>query len=164
MVGDADQFLPSLSSSRIILLSNKHQTRQILGGPNDRTDYHVNETPEWFYQFRGAMQLNVIDSTAEEKFKTIEIREGEMLLLPANTPHCPVRFADTAGVVIEQKRPPGSLDRLRWYCQNCKHLVREASFHLTDLGTEIKDAVMAFKNSGEGRRCKECGTLCAVSR
>lgn len=136
---------------------------QILGGPNDRTDYHVNETPEWFYQYRGSMELNIIDPTDDNKFKTIKIREGEMFLLPGSTPHNPVRFADTAGVVIEQKRPEGSVDRLRWYCQNCRHLVHEVSFHLKDLGTEIKNAVLEFKNSGEARRCQKCGVLCAVS-
>ena len=106
------------------------------------------------------MLLKVIDPTDGDKFKDIEIREGEMFLLPANTPHNPVRFADTAGLVIEQRRPANTQDRLRWYCQNCKNLVKETSFHCTDLGTQIKDAVLAFKESGEGRRCKQCGTLC----
>jgi 3-hydroxyanthranilate 3,4-dioxygenase len=136
---------------------------QILGGPNARTDYHVNETPEWFYQYRGSMLLKVIDLTDELKFKDIEIREGEMFLLPANIPHNPVRFANTAGLVIEQKRPNGSLDRLQWYCENCRVLVKEIAFHCSDLGTQIKDAVLAFNESGEERRCKTCGTLSDVA-
>lgn len=131
--------------------------QQIVGGPNARTDYHINETPEWFYQFKGRMLLKVIDSGT---FRDIYINEGEMFLLPPNTPHNPVRFADTVGIVLEQPRPQDSVDRLRWYCQNCGSQVHEASFHCTDLGTQIKEAVNKFKEDKEARTCKKCGTLC----
>ncbi|TVY55495.1 3-hydroxyanthranilate 3,4-dioxygenase, partial [Lachnellula suecica] len=115
---------------------------QIVGGPNARTDYHINETAEWFYQYRGAMLLKVVDAGV---FRDIIIHEGCMFLLPPNTPHNPVRFADTVGIVLEQKRPEGSLDRLRWYCTSCKNVVDEQAFHCTDLGTQIKEAVNSFK-------------------
>lgn len=129
----------------------------IVGGPNARTDYHVNETPEFFYQYKGRMLLKVIDNGV---FKDQYIDEGAMFLLPPNTPHNPVRFADTVGIVIEQRRPEKSIDRLRWYCQNCDSQVHEASFHCTDLGTQIKQAVEAFKANNEARTCKKCGTVC----
>jgi 3-hydroxyanthranilate 3,4-dioxygenase len=127
-----------------------------VGGPNARTDYHINETAEWFYQYRGAMMLKVVD---EGEFRDIIISEGEMFLLPPNTPHNPVRFANTVGIVLEQKRPESSLDRLRWYCTNCKNVVNEQSFHCTDLGSQIKEAVNGFKESEERRKCGHCGTL-----
>ena len=139
---------------RSCTLANK---LQIVGGPNARTDYHINETPEWFYQYKGHMILKVIDSG---EFRDIHINEGEMFLLPPNTPHNPVRFADTVGIVLEQPRPAESIDRLRWYCQNCGNQVHEASFHCTDLGTQIKEAVNKFKEDKEARTCKKCGTLC----
>ena len=129
---------------------------QIVGGPNARSDYHINETAEWFYQYRGSMLLKVVD---EGKFRDIPIREGEMFLLPPNTPHNPVRFADTVGIVLEQPRPAESKDRLRWYCQNCGEVVNEESFHCTDLGTQIKEAVNGFKASDEKRKCNKCGEL-----
>ncbi|KAK0748046.1 3-hydroxyanthranilate 3,4-dioxygenase [Apiosordaria backusii] len=144
---------------------NEGFTVMIVGGPNARTDYHINQTPEWFYQYRGAMLLKVVDpsitspNNPADKFKDIIIRQGEMFLLPPNTPHNPVRFADTVGIVLEQKRPEGSIDRMRWYCQKCHEIVHEASFHCTDLGTQIKAAVEDFKESEEKRRCKKCGEV-----
>ncbi|KAF4979084.1 hypothetical protein FZEAL_4644 [Fusarium zealandicum] len=129
---------------------------QIVGGPNARTDYHINQTPEWFYQYKGAMMLKVVD---EGQFRDIIIREGDMFLLPGNTPHNPVRFADTVGVVLEQRRPMESLDRMRWYCASCGEVVHEAAFHCTDLGTQIKAAVHDFKADDDKRTCGKCGTL-----
>lgn len=38
-------------------------------------------------------------------------------------------------------------------------MVYEESFHCTDLGSQIKDAVNAFKGDESKRKCKACGTL-----
>lgn len=104
------------------------------------------------------MILKVVDDGA---FRDIIIREGDMFLLPANTPHNPVRFANTVGMVVEQRRPAGSLDRMRWYCTSCPGgvVVHEAAFHCTDLGTQIKAAVEEFRGDNDKRTCKQCGTL-----
>ncbi|KAG5370283.1 3-hydroxyanthranilate 3,4-dioxygenase [Yarrowia sp. C11] len=133
-------------------------TVMIVGGPNERTDYHINQTPEWFHQKKGHMTLKVVD---DGEFKDITINEGDIFLLPANVPHNPVRYADTIGVVVEQDRPEGMKDALRWYCPNleCRKVVFENSFQLVDLGTQIKEAILDFDADVEKRTCKACGTV-----
>ncbi|KAK9895612.1 3-hydroxyanthranilic acid dioxygenase [Cystobasidium minutum MCA 4210] len=135
-------------------------TMMVVGGPNERNDYHVNETEEWFFQHKGGMLLRLVDG---DEFKEFRIEEGDMFLLPANTPHCPVRYADTIGLVMECVRPGESVDRLRWYCRSGNHdkphVIREVSFHVTDLGTQLKKPIQEWQNSPELRTCKDCGAV-----
>ena len=108
------------------------------------------------------MLLKVVeDSTTGPgaTFRDVPIREGEMFVLPANTPHNPIRFASTVGIVLEQPRPEGCLDRLRWYCQVCRGVAHESAFHCTDLGTQIKAAVVDFVGDEAKRTCGKCGAL-----
>ena len=108
------------------------------------------------------MLLRTVDSsTTPPIFQDIPIHEGSIFLLPANTPHCPVRFKDTVGVVMEQPRAPDAVDAMRWYCQNCKEIVWEKKFVCVDLGTQVKAVVEEFAADEEKRRCKGCGTVAA---
>ncbi|KAJ1986809.1 3-hydroxyanthranilic acid dioxygenase [Dimargaris cristalligena] len=128
----------------------------IVGGPNRRTDYHLNQTEEWFYQYQGNMLLKVVD---DGKFVDIPINEGDMFLLPANTPHCPVRFADTVGIVIERKRRADETDGLRWYCDQCRELLYEETFHCQDLGSDLKPIIERYAQDESLRLCAKCGHL-----
>ncbi|KZP07945.1 3-hydroxyanthranilic acid dioxygenase [Athelia psychrophila] len=119
-----------------------------VGRPNERNDYHVNETEEWFYQYKSGMLLRVVNDGA---FRDIRIEGGPMFLLPANTPHNPVRFADTIGLVVERIRPEESIDRLL--------IIREDSVHITDLGAQLKPIIQNWQNSEDARRCRECGQV-----
>ena len=136
----------------------------VVGGPNERNDYHVNDTEEWFYQVKGDMCLKVVEEG--KTFKDVWIREGCMFLLPANTPHNPVRFADTVGLVIERVRPDTTRDRLRWYCRSDVHadqkpvVIRETDLgHVTDLGSQLKPAIQKWQQTEEMRKCGQCGTV-----
>ncbi|KAJ7653223.1 RmlC-like cupin domain-containing protein [Mycena polygramma] len=150
-----------------------------VGGPNERNDYHVNETEvstcsgkpdsvtyqrnifqEWFFQHKGGMLLRVVDDGV---FRDIRIEEGEMFLLPANTPHNPVRFADTIGIVMERVRPEAAMDRLRWYCRSDAHseptIIYEEMFHVADLGTQLKPIIQRWQADEKIRTCSSCGSI-----
>lgn len=128
-------------------------TIMVVGGPNERTDYHINPTPEFFIQKKGPMCLRVV--TSEGDFETVVIKEGSIYLLPPNTPHSPVRFADTVGIVVEQDRPAGHNDKMRWYCENCQNVVYEEEFYMSDLGIQVKEGIERFNE--ERRDCFKCG-------
>lgn len=136
----------------------------VVGGPNSRTDYHINQTEEWFYQIKGSMKLKIINEK-KNQFQEIMINEGEMFLLPSNTPHNPCRFNDTIGLVMERKRPAGSIDRLRWFCPNLEahgnvpSIIREVSFHCTDLGTQLKPLINEWMQNQDLRKCHLCCTI-----
>ena len=83
----------------------------VVGGPNQRTDYHDDPCDEFFYQLRGDMVLRVWEDGAPA---TSPIREGEVFLLPAHVRHSPQRpVPGSVGLVIERPRPAGRARRLR---------------------------------------------------
>jgi 3-hydroxyanthranilate 3,4-dioxygenase len=126
----------------------------VVGGPNQRADFHVNPGEELFYQLEGDIVLRVLDNGQR---KDISIRQGEMFLLPANVPHSPQRPANTVGLVVEQARPDDADDHLRWYCPACGELLHDAQFHLVDLGVQLKPLIETVKSSPQLRTCKRCG-------
>jgi 3-hydroxyanthranilate 3,4-dioxygenase len=128
----------------------------IVGGPNARKDYHVDPGEEFFYQIEGDITLRIIE---DGKPRDVRIRQGEIFLLPPNVPHSPQRGENTVGMVIERTRRPGEKDALRWHCEKCGTLLHEASFSLTDLGTQLKPIIEGFFADAKLRTCKKCGTV-----
>ncbi len=128
----------------------------VVGGPNNRKDYHYNQTPEFFYQLEGDMLLKIID---DGKFVDVPIKEGEIYLLPPEVPHSPQRFENTVGLVIEQKRPEGMLDGLQWYCESCGKHLHTAQFQMKDIVKELPLAFDKFYNNTENCTCKSCQTV-----
>lgn len=106
----------------------------VVGGPNDRTDYHYNETPEFFYQIEGDIILKVIENGVP---KDIKIKEGEIFLLPPKVPHSPQRGPNTVGLVIEYPRPEGIKDKLQWYSEYNGALEYEEEFTLANIETDL---------------------------
>ena len=128
----------------------------VVGGPNQRKDYHVEDGDEFFYQIEGDITLKIIeDGTPRE----ISIREGDIFLLPAGIPHSPQRPANTVGMVIERVRKTAEVDHLRWFCEKCGELLHDASFPLEDLGKQLKPIIESFFASEALRTCKKCGTV-----
>lgn len=129
----------------------------MVAGPNARKDYHYNETEELFYQLEGDVFVKI-----QEEGQSVEIRigEGEMFLLPAKTPHSPIRPENTMGLVIEVKRDDRQmLDGLLWFCENCNHKLHETYFVLNNIETDFIPRFREFYGSLEMRTCKNCGQV-----
>jgi 3-hydroxyanthranilate 3,4-dioxygenase len=130
----------------------------VVGGPNQRRDYHDDPTEEFFYQLKGDIALRVIEEPGKPP-KDISIREGEVFLLPKHMRHSPQRGADTIGLVIEMPRPEGSVDALEWYCPNCHNLLHRAELRLQSIVHDLPPIFDKFYGSDELRRCKTCGAV-----
>jgi 3-hydroxyanthranilate 3,4-dioxygenase len=127
----------------------------IVGGPNARKDYHYNESEELFYQLEGDITVRI---QHEGQAKDIQIKEGEMFLLPANVPHSPIRGANTVGLVIEKVRKGTDLqDGLMWFCENCNNKLHEYRFPLANIEKDFLSRFKDFYTSEELRTCDKCG-------
>jgi len=127
----------------------------VVGGPNSRKDYHYEEGEEFFYQLEGDIVLKIIE---DGKPKDINIREGEIFLLPPRIPHSPQRPADTVGLVIERYRKAGEEDGFLWFCENCGNKIHEEYVELKDIVSQLPPIMKRFWDSDENRTCKSCGT------
>ena len=127
----------------------------IVGGPNARKDYHYNETEEWFFQVEGSVMIGVQE---DGKAVDIEVKEGEMFLLPPRTPHQPRRGEGTVGIVIEVKRAERELkDGLLWFCEKCNHPLHATYFELNDIEKDFLPRFKAYYGNEDLRTCKSCG-------
>jgi len=127
----------------------------VVGGPNNRTDYHYNETPELFYQLEGEMNLAVID---RGEFRDISIMAGEIFLLPPKMLHSPQRFENSIGLVVEQKRLKGQEDALFWFCPNCQNQLYTEAFCLDNIETDLPIVFANFYDNEHHCTCMQCGT------
>ena len=128
----------------------------VVGGPNSRDDYHVDEGPEFFYQLEGEMMLKTVQNGERVD---ISIGEGEVLLLPPCVPHSPQRFADTVGLVVERKRLNHELDGFIWYCDNCDEKLYEEYLYIDDIVGQLPPIFERFYASIENRTCVRCGAV-----
>ena len=133
------------------LMHKKQLSVMFVGGPNTRTDFHLDRGSEFFYMVRGNMELPTIQ---RGKRKVVKIREGEVFCLPSCIPHSPQRPEQgSLGLVIERERylDKGELDGLRWYTDfdACDKVLWEKYFHCYDLGRDLVPVVKEFKASSE---------------
>jgi 3-hydroxyanthranilate 3,4-dioxygenase len=129
----------------------------VVGGPNERADYHDDPFEEFFYQLRGNMTLRVIDDGVR---RDIAINEGDIFLLPPHVRHSPQRpVPGSVGLVIERRRPPDTMDAFEWYCNACDCIVYRVELHVQSIVTDLPPLFDAFYGSAEKRRCANCGTV-----
>jgi len=129
----------------------------VVGGPNQRTDFHVDPYEEVFYQLKGSMHVDV--QTPEGR-RSVVIGPGEMWVLPRNVPHSPQRpEAGSLGLVFERPREPGVLEHFQWYCPQCNALVHDVELQVTDIVADLPPVFDAFYSDESARTCPECSTV-----
>lgn len=126
----------------------------VVGGPNSRTDYHIDTSEEFFYQLEGDITLKVIE---DGKPQDIPIREGQIFLLPPRVPHSPQRPAGTVGLVIERRRQEHELDGFAWYCPKCGHKLYDEYLHVSDIVTQLPPVFDRFYGNPQHCTCGQCG-------
>ncbi|WP_270886060.1 3-hydroxyanthranilate 3,4-dioxygenase [Pedococcus sp. 5OH_020] len=130
---------------------------QVVGGPNQRTDFHYDPFEEWFYQVKGSMHVNLM---TEDGPRRVDIHEGDMWMLPRNTFHSPQRpEAGSIGIVIERIREEGELEKFAWFCPQCNTKVHEVELQVRDIVQDLPPVFQQFYTSEEGRTCPSCGTV-----
>ncbi len=143
-------------SNQVIYKNNSDFIVMVVGGPNARKDFHYNESEEIFYQIEGDITLRIIEN---DKIRNITICEGDMFLLPPKTPHCPVRKANTIGLVVERYRTTEELDGFMWFCENCNQKLHEVFAPVSDIVAQLPTITAAFYNNNQLCTCKKCGTI-----
>ena len=138
-----------------VFKDNKDFIVMVVGGPNARKDYHVDEGEELFWQIEGEMTVKIIE---DGQPVDIVIGPGDMFLLPPGVPHSPRRPAGTVGLVLERYRTAGELDGFQWYCENCGNKLYEEYAEITDIVAQLPPIMNAFWANDDLRTCKVCGT------
>jgi len=139
----------------------------VVGGPNQRRDYHLQEGEEFFAQLEGVLTLKTIERGS---FKDVRVAGGDCFLLPSRVPHSPQRESNSLGLVFERSHIEGEMDGMLWFDEkrdlrgrcSTDEVAYEAYFHCTDLGKDLKPVIEDYgrwKESGEGPRRVEAPPL-----
>ncbi|MBM3916609.1 MAG: 3-hydroxyanthranilate 3,4-dioxygenase [Sphingomonadales bacterium] len=132
----------------------------VVAGPNARKDYHYNESEELFYQIEGDITVRI---QQQGQAKDVIVKQGEMFLLAAKTPHSPVRGENTIGLVIERVRKGTDLqDGLMWFCEKCNNNLHTYRFPLDNIERDFLPRFKEFYGSLQMRTCNACGHVMEV--
>ena len=139
------------------LMHKDQLTVMFVGGPNTRTDFHIEHGSEFFFQMRGNIELPTIQ---RGKRKVVKIREGQVFLLPSRIPHSPQRPEEGSfGLVVERRRDKHELDGLRFYTDfdKCDDILWEKYFHCWDLGRDLVPVIEEYRASEEFKTGRPTG-------
>lgn len=130
---------------------------QVIGGPNQRVDFHDDPVEEFFYQLKGDMILKICE---DGRIYDLPIREGEVFFLPPHVRHSPQRPVEgSIGLVVEGTRTPGEKDGFEWFCFSCTALVHRVEVELNNIVDDLPPLYEAFYADESKRTCPKCGTL-----
>lgn len=143
--------------SNKLLFENTQLIVQIIGGPNQRVDFHDDPAEEFFYQLKGDMILKVAEGG---RILDVPIREGEVFLAGPHLRHSPQRpQPGSIGLVVEAPRRPGAKDGFEWFCFSCGSLVHRVEIEVRDIVKDLPPLFERFYSSEQLRTCAKCGAL-----
>jgi 3-hydroxyanthranilate 3,4-dioxygenase len=153
---NADDLKPPVANKQI--WEDAGMIVMVVGGGNVRADFHDDPVEEFFYQLKGDMHLNV--KTPGEPTTRVDIREGEIFMLPARVRHSPQRpDPDSIGLVVESPRGEGDLDGFEWFCDQCHSLIHRVEVTLESIVRDLPPLFDAFHQDLAARTCPNCGTV-----
>ncbi|MDP9932798.1 3-hydroxyanthranilate 3,4-dioxygenase [Variovorax paradoxus] len=159
-----DQWLATNSTSFAPPVGNKQIWADsdlvctVVGGPNQRSDFHDDPFEEYFHQFRGTAYVLLWD---RGQYERVTLNEGDTFLLPAHVRHSPQRpQAGSLCTVIERSRPDGVKDAFEWSCAVCGHLVLRKEIQLQSIVSDLPKVFQQFYETSEAERtCSNCGAI-----
>ncbi len=152
-----DQLRPPVANKQI--WREADMIVMIVGGGNERCDFHDDPREEFFHQIKGDMNLVIWPRHGEAPYD-MPIKEGDVYLLPPNVRHSPQRpDPDSIGLVVEYQRAPGELDGFEWACFECGGLVHRVEVQVQAIDEDLPPLFDAFDADEEARTCPNCGAL-----
>lgn len=150
------QFLKPPVSNKLVF-EQTGMVIQVVGGPNQRVDFHDDPVEEFFYQLRGDMILKVME---DGRIRDIPIREGEVFLLPPHVRHSPQRpVPASVGLVLEGTRYPGLMDGFEWFCFECGTRLHRVEVEVRSIVKDLPPLFDAFYADQGKRTCPQCGVI-----
>ena len=130
----------------------------VVGGPNQRSDFHDDPVEEFFYQFKGNASLLMWD---RGQYDRVDLKEGDMFLMAPHTLHSPQRPEEgSLCLVIERQRPKGEVDGLQWSCARCGTLVKRYEMQLQSIVADLPPVYEKFYATSDSERtCPQCGEV-----
>ncbi len=156
-IDEHEHLLKPPVSNRQLFDEKTQMVVMIVGGPNQRVDFHDDPVEEFFYQLRGNMVLKIAENGS---IYDIPIREGEVFLLPPHARHSPQRPEEgSIGLVVEGTRREQDKDGFEWFCFDCGGLVHRVEVTVTDIVKDLPPLFEAFYASTDSRTCSACGAV-----
>jgi len=128
----------------------------VVGGPNQRTDYHDDPLEEFFFQWQGDIVLRLMENG---KPRDVHLRQGDIFLLPPHVRHSPQRPEGSIGIVIEYRRPEGLRDAFEWYCLACHTRIHRVEVQLKSIVRDLPPLFARFYDDVTLRKCPACATV-----
>jgi 3-hydroxyanthranilate 3,4-dioxygenase len=156
-IAENQQFLKPPVGNKKLFATDDGMVVMIVGGPNQRADFHDDPVEEFFYQLKGDMVLKIAEGG---KFYNVPIREGEVFLLPPHARHSPQRpVPGSVGLVVEGTRRDVDIDGFEWFCFDCGNKLHRVEVQVKDIVKDLPPLFTAFYGNLDKRTCKTCGTV-----